>query len=246
MITRTFSFPSPQPASSKTSMGRCFRKPCVRTLFYSAFAITLLTFVSASAQVSGAGQRPDLGWSTFSEQTISSGFLTRANVAAESDALASTGLQADGFQYINIDSGWQGSFDANGRPIPNTSTFPDITALVNHIHQNGQKAGIYWIPGVEYPAVVANSPILGTPYHIQDILVVPYTAGNAFGAPGASPYHYKIDFTKPGAQERVAVRPKLAVLFGRVYAVDLCLHLCNGTDWIEDSHFRPKIGNEAF
>jgi alpha-galactosidase len=70
-----------------------------------------------------------------------------------------------------------------------------------HIHDNGQKAAIHWIPGVEYPAVVANSPILGTQYHIQDILTLPYTAGNAFGGPGTSPYHYKIDFTKPGAQE---------------------------------------------
>jgi len=122
-------------------------------------------------------------------------------MAAQSDALLSSGLQTHGFDYINIDSGWQGSFDANGRPIPNSTTFPDIAALVAHIHSNGQKAGIYWIPGVEYPAVVANSPILGTPYHIQDILVVPYTAGNAFGGPGTSPYHYKIDFTKPGAQE---------------------------------------------
>ena len=157
--------------------------------------------VTAAAQVNNEGQRPYLGWSTFSEQTINSGFLTQANIAAESDALAASGLQRHGFQYINIDSGWQGSFDAYGRPIPNTTTFPNITALIDHIHQNGQKAGIYWIPGVEYPAVAANSPILGTPYHIQDILVVPYTAGNAFGAPGTSPYHYKIDFTKPGAQE---------------------------------------------
>jgi len=147
------------------------------------------------------GQRPYLGWSTFSEQTISGNFLTQANMQAQSDALRSSGLQSHGFQYINIDSGWQGSFDASGRPIPNTSTFPDIAALVQHIHHNGQKAGIYWIPGVEQPAVAANSPILGTPYHIQDILVVPNTAGNAFGGPGTSPFHYKIDFTKPGAQE---------------------------------------------
>jgi alpha-galactosidase len=155
----------------------------------------------ANAQVNGVGQRPYLGWSTFSEQTISGNFLTQANMQAQSDALRSSGLQSHGFQYINIDSGWQGSFDANGRPIPNTSTFPDIAALVQHIHRNGQKAGIYWIPGVEQPAVAANSPILGTPYHIQDILVVPNTAGNAFGGPGTSPFHYKIDFTKPGAQE---------------------------------------------
>lgn len=156
----------------------------------------------ADAQVNGVGDKPYLGWSSFPQQTVQSNFLTQANMTAQSDALLASGLQAHGFRYINLDSGWQGSFDGYGRPIPNTSTFPDIAALVAHIHQNGQKAGIYWIPGVEYPAVAANSPILGTPYHIQDILAVPYRAGNAFGTPGTtSPYHYKIDFTKLGAQE---------------------------------------------
>ncbi|WP_266160685.1 alpha-galactosidase D [Dyella silvatica] len=146
------------------------------------------------------GQKPYLGWSSFSQQTIDGGFFTQANIASQSDALLASGLQAHGFNYINMDSGWQGSFDVNGRPIPDTSKFPDIKSLIDHIHGNGQKAGIYWIPGVEQPAVMANSPILGTPYHIQDILTVPYTAGNAFGGPGTSPYHYKIDFSKPGAQ----------------------------------------------
>jgi len=158
---------------------------------------------SLRAQTPGIAERPYLGWSSFSQQTIAGAFLTQANISIQSDALLTSGLQQHGFNYINIDSGWQGSFDTNGRPTPNLSTFPDVKALVTHIHQNGQKAGIYWIPGVEYPAVVANSPILGTPYHIQDILAVPYRAGNAFGGPGTSPYHYKIDFTKPGAQEYI-------------------------------------------
>jgi len=155
---------------------------------------------SAGAQVNGVAQKPYLGWSSFSQQTLDASFLTQANIIAQSDALVGSGLQAHGFNYINMDSGWHGGFDANGRPIPDPSLFPDIKALIDHIHQNGQKAGIYWIPGVEEPAVTANSPILGTPYHIQDILTVPYTAGNAFGGSGTSPYHYKIDFTKPGAQ----------------------------------------------
>src|SRR6266403_838529 len=155
----------------------------------------------ARAQVNNAGQKPYLGWSSFSQQTIQGDFLTQANMITQSDALKASGLQDHGFVYINLDSGWQGSFDGNGRPIPNSTTFPNIQTLVTHIHGNGQKAGIYWIPGVEDPAVQANYPILGTQYHIQDILVVPYTAGNAFGGPGTSPYHYKIDFTKPGAQE---------------------------------------------
>jgi len=186
--------PSIRPVSIKRELGAAL-------VIALTLAGQLIAPQKSSAQVNGVGQRPYLGWSTFSEQTINSSFLTQANISTQSDALRSSGLQAHGFNYINIDSGWQGSFDANGRPIPNTTTFPNITALVEHIHQNGQKAGIYWIPGVEYPAVVANSPILGTPYHIQDILVVPYTAGNAFGSSGTSPYHYKIDFTKPGAQE---------------------------------------------
>src|ERR1700750_331517 len=191
----TIQFQNPRIAAIR------FRRPHHSLAISLILAATFLVFAAARAQVNGEGQRPYLGWSSFSQQTIDGSFLTQANMTAQSDALAASGIQKHGFQYINIDSGWQGSFDGNGRPIPNTTTFPDIKALIDHIHRNGQKAGIYWIPGVEYPAVAANSPILGTQYHIQDILAVPYTAGNAFGGAGTSPYHYKIDFTKPGGQE---------------------------------------------
>ena len=157
----------------------------------------------ADAQVNGAGHKPYLGWSTFSEQTINGSFLTQANIQTQSDALKASGIEEHGFRYINIDSGWQGSFDANGRPIPNPTTFPDMKGLVDHIHANGQKAGIYWIPGIEQPAVDGNYPILGTTYHTQDIVVMPLAQGNAFAGPLPNPYHDKIDFTKPGSQEYI-------------------------------------------
>lgn len=184
-----------------------------QSMLYSRYLYILALFLacnvfwgassSSYAQTSNPAQKPYLGWSSFSQQTISSNFLTQANVTTQSDALLSSGLQSHGFNYINMDSGWMGSFDGNGRPIPSPATFPDIVALVTHIHNNGQKAGIYWIPGIEQPAVDANSPILGTPYHIQDILVVPHVPGNSFSAGQNPPYHNKIDFTKPGAQEYV-------------------------------------------
>lgn len=188
--------------TSRTSdlHGSVLTKRLLSRVLSALFLMGLGFAVAAEAQVNGVGQTPYLGWTSWDQQTMQKGFLTQANIQAQSDALKASGLQAHGWQYINIDSGWQGSFDANGRPIPNTATFPDIKALVDHIHANGQLAGIYWIPGVEYPAVKANSPILGTSYHIDDILKVPYTRGNAFGATGPNPYHYKIDFTKPGAQ----------------------------------------------
>jgi len=171
-------------------------------------SLTVITVVvafltCASAQVNNAGQKPYLGWSSFSQQTIQGDFLTQANMITQSDALKASGLQDHGFVYINLDSGWQGSFDQNGRPIPNSTTFPDIQAMVDHIHANGQKAGIYWIPGIEQPAVGGNYPILGTPYHTQDIVVIPLAKGNAFAANPPNPYHDKIDFTKPGAQEYI-------------------------------------------
>jgi alpha-galactosidase len=172
--------------------------PSLRRLALACGVFALAS--SATAQVNGVAQRPYLGWSSFSQQTMDAAFLTQANMLKQSDALAASGLQAHGYTYINLDSGWMGGFDANGRPTPDPTTFPDIKALIDHIHANGQKAGIYWIPGVEEPAVQANSPILGTNLHIQDILALPHRAGNAFGGPGESPYHYKIDFSKPGAQ----------------------------------------------
>jgi alpha-galactosidase len=165
----------------------------------SLFASSL----TLQAQVNDIGEKPYLGWSTFSEQTINSNFLTQANIQAQSDALAASGLQKHGFQYINIDSGWMSTFDANGRPIPAAPTFPDVKALVDHIHANGQKVGIYWIPGIEQPAVDGNYPILGTSYTTQQIVAIPLAQGNAFAGPLPNPFHDKIDFTKPGAQEYI-------------------------------------------
>jgi hypothetical protein len=161
------------------------------------------TSLTLQAQVNDVGQKPYLGWSTFSEQTINGNFLTQANIQAQSDALAASGIQKHGFNYINIDSGWMSTFDANGRPIPAAPNFPDIKALVDHIHANGQKAGIYWIPGIEQPAVDGNYPILGTSYTTQQIVAIPLAQGNAFAGALPNPYHDKIDFTKPGAQEYI-------------------------------------------
>ena len=169
----------------------------------TVIAVVVAFLTCASAQVNNAGQKPYLGWSSFSQQTIQGDFLTQANMITQSDALKASGLQGHGFVYINLDSGWQGSFDQNGRPIANSATFPDVKAMVDHIHANGEKAGIYWIPGIEQPAVNGNYPILGTPYHTQDIVVIPLAKGNAFAANPPNPYHDKIDFTKPGAQEYI-------------------------------------------
>jgi alpha-galactosidase len=195
--------------------------------------IALMTFMPIQhghAQVNKPGEKPFLGWSSWSQEshtfTNNSGamaggeaWLTEAQIKTQSDALRLTGLQWHGWEYINIDSGWALSqvnstdsanyYDSYGRPLPDTTKFPDgMRATAEYIHRNGQKAGIYWVPGVPKAVAAANLPILNTPYHAQDILVTPNTSGNGFGS------SYKIDFTKPGAQAYVTSMVDLFASWG--------------------------------
>jgi alpha-galactosidase len=191
MQVALFSF---TPASCETGYKNSRR---IIHLAVLLFAATLLLQTFARAQVNNVGGKPYFGWSTYSQQTIASNVMNEQNILAQSDALRSSGLQAHGFQYINLDAGWSGNADPYGRGLWNTTAFPHFLEMIQHIHANGQKVGIYLLPGIGPQTVAANLPILGTPYHAQDIVVEPLTIGNGFG----TGYGYKIDFTKPGAQE---------------------------------------------
>lgn len=174
----------------------------------------LLAAGSVSAQVNGAGDKPFMGWTTWSQQDhFGSGeaggdaFQNEVNIKANSDAMKNFGLTAHGFRYINIDGDWDNglmcqcggptTFDSWGRPVPNVVRFPHGMAVVAaYIHRNGQKAGIYWESGVAPQVYAANTPILGTTRHVQDIVLQPLaTEFNGY---------YQIDFSKPGAREYIA------------------------------------------
>jgi len=99
-----------------------------------------------------------------------------------------------GFQYINLDAGWNNGEDGYGRPLFDSATFPTFIDMIRHIHANGQKVGIYLNPGISKTAVQQNLPIYGTSYHAQDVVALPITGANVFDDAD------KIDYTKPGAQ----------------------------------------------
>jgi alpha-galactosidase len=60
--------------------------------------------------------------------------------------MASSGLAAVGFQYVNIDDGWEGKRDADGA-LQSNEKFPDMKALADYVHSKGLKIGIYSSPG---------------------------------------------------------------------------------------------------
>ena len=87
----------------------------------------------------------------------SSTVMNEQNILAQSDAMRASGLRAHGFQYINLDAGWSGDIDQYGRTLWNTTEFPHFLQMIQHIHANGQKVGIYLLPGIGTPIVSAES-----------------------------------------------------------------------------------------
>ena len=86
---------------------------------------------------------PPLGWNSWNVWGAS---VDDAKVRAAADAMVSSGLAAHGFQFVNIDDGWEGTRDANGMLQPNKK-FPEMKALADYVHGKGLKIGIYSSPG---------------------------------------------------------------------------------------------------
>ena len=152
--------------------------------------------------------QPPMGWSSWSSLR---GSISAAKIEAQALSMHQN-LQRYGYQYVNVDAGWNSGVDANGRPATDTAKFPDgMAAVAKYVHSLGLKFGIYLVPGIPAEAVTANSPILGTPYHVSDI-IDPGQPGNTANQGAA-----KIDFSKPGAAAYVQSEANLLAAWGVDY-----------------------------
>jgi len=84
-----------------------------------------------------------MGWNSWNHFGCK---VTDAIVREQARAMATNGMKAAGYEYVNIDDCWQGQRDAKGFIHPN-SRFPDMKALGDYIHSLGLKFGIYSSPG---------------------------------------------------------------------------------------------------
>lgn len=88
-------------------------------------------------------QTPLMGWTSwnaFVEKIDQNRILEMANL------MRSTGLADFGYQYVNIDSEWQGSYGDDLDAIQPNEKFPDMKKLCDDIHSLGLKCGIYSTP----------------------------------------------------------------------------------------------------
>ncbi|MCX5759110.1 MAG: NPCBM/NEW2 domain-containing protein, partial [Candidatus Hydrogenedentes bacterium] len=86
---------------------------------------------------------PPMGWNSW---YVWGPMITDAQMRAAADAMVSSGLAAHGYQYVNIDDGWEAGRDAEGN-IQTNDRFPGMRSLGDYIHERGLKFGIYTSPG---------------------------------------------------------------------------------------------------
>jgi hypothetical protein len=147
---------------------------------------------AANAALTQLAARPYMGWTSWDS--------FRCNVSAESveqqALLLHEKLQRSGYDYVNIDSDCDDYANGDGYKVYNPSTFPHgLEPVSQYVHHLGLKLGVYLYPGIPIPAVQQNTPIPGTPYHARDIIYGTSVYGNTFEDT------YKIDYSKPGAQQ---------------------------------------------
>ena len=118
-------------------------KVCRKTLLFTIFSIFTCISGAFPGPVPVLARTPPMGWSSWNHFACS---VSDSIVRAQADALVTTGMEAAGYTYVNIDDCWEGIRDAKGVIHPN-GKFPDMKALADYLHSKGLKLGIYSSPG---------------------------------------------------------------------------------------------------
>jgi hypothetical protein len=180
-----------------------------------ALSVSVPTASAIPGGINGAGLTPTMGWSSWSFLRMGP---TAAIIEAQARALVSSGLARVGYQYINLDDFYYQypptnpstrgmNVDRYGRWVTDPTKFPPkgsengIAVVADYVHSLGLKFGVYLTPGIPRQAVVRNTSIKGTPYHADDIVLVRANGTHFTEYNYNQGVMYRIDFSKPGAQQ---------------------------------------------
>lgn len=106
---------------------------------HKLIAIGLLACSMATAKTEW--KRPLMGWSSWNA------YMTNINdsiIRHQADMVVKSGLRDAGYAQVNIDDGFFGPRDEQGRMTGNPERFPNgMKPVADYIHSLGMKAGIY-------------------------------------------------------------------------------------------------------
>ena len=127
----------------------------------------ILLLISCNTETSRKGitnsqnevNTPIMGWASWNNFGID---ITGDIIKSQADAMLATGLKDAGYSYINVDDGFFGGRDAQGKLIAHKERFPNgMKSLADYIHSRGLKAGIYSDAGINTCASYWNKDTLG-------------------------------------------------------------------------------------
>lgn len=165
-----------------------------------------------SFKINKTSVTPPMGWNSWD---VYGADVTEDEVKEIADYM-SANLLKYGYEYVVLDIAWYAPnataihekykepypeqlIDEYGRLLPVTNKFPSaqngsFKPLADYIHSKGLKFGIHVMRGIPRQAVDKNTPIKGTKYFAQDIVMYEKTCTFYDGL-------LSIDMSKPGAQE---------------------------------------------
>src|SRR6185312_9013794 len=90
------------------------------------------------------GTTPPMGWNSWNTFGCN---MDETLIRQIADTMVSSGMQAAGYEYVNIDDCWMDGRDSNGTLRWNKAKFPSgMPALAGYVHEKGLKIGIYQTP----------------------------------------------------------------------------------------------------
>jgi len=106
-----------------------------------ATSVILLTPAASGQSSASLAQTPPMGWNSWNKFGCN---VSDKLIREMADAMVSSGMQAAGYQYVNIDDCWQVSRDASGTIVADPARFPEgMKALADYVHSKGLKLGLY-------------------------------------------------------------------------------------------------------
>lgn len=102
---------------------------------------------------------PMMGWASWNNYRIN---INEEIIKSQADAMVATGLKEVGYSYINVDDGFFGGRDKNGKLLHHPERFPSgMKSLSSYIHSKGLKAGIYSDAGINTCASYWDKDTIG-------------------------------------------------------------------------------------
>ncbi|KAL0959823.1 hypothetical protein HGRIS_011502 [Hohenbuehelia grisea] len=131
--------------SASPQLFRMLLGPPFPQLIVLAILLGLIAF--SDALNNGVGRTPAMGWNPYNAYLCTT---TEAQYRAAAQSLIDLGLKGLGYQYVNLDCGWQGKTRAsNGTFTWDAAQIPSgVPALASYVHSLGFKFGMYSDGGV--------------------------------------------------------------------------------------------------